>query len=382
MPAPSPIAANLARLRAASGFTQNQLAGAAGLSRLALGRIERGLVTPRAATLERLALALGVPLEALVSPARRLGRVRFRADRIIQGREAILAEVADWLDGYVELERTLRDTIACDLLPASPARRVKRRALDPVKQANRVRGALGIDDEPVRDISGLLESHGIKVLRLVRTTDTFFGLSVGAGDGGPAVAVNTWERISVERWIFSAAHELGHLVLHSAGDAFDTDGSGERPDEEREADRFASHLLMPEATFAREWDAAAGHALLDRVLKVKRIFRVSYKTVLHRLVESGRAEGTVWRGFQLQHKRRYGSTLRKVDEPESMSECDFGWNRADEPERLSPSDFVEDRLHRLVRRAFEQGLISLGRAAELLRIEREDVRQLARDWLD
>jgi Zn-dependent peptidase ImmA (M78 family) len=177
----------------------------------------------------------------------------------------------------------------------------------------------------------------------------------------------------------AAAHELGHLVLHLDGDAFDT---AERDEEEREADVFGSHLLMPEALFGREWDDTAGHALLDRVLKLKRIFRVSYKTVLHRLVESGRAERTVWRTFQQQHQRRFGTTLRKVDEPERMTESDFGWNRADEPERLSPSDFIEDRLHRLVREAFEQGLISLGRTAELLRVDREEARQLARDWLD
>ena len=383
MPSPNPISSNLARLRSAAGLTQIELAEASGLSRLALGRIERGLVTPRASTLERLAEALEVSLQQLVAPARRLGRVRFRADKVIQAREAILADVADWLDGYAEVEAALGDERPCDLLQRpSRGTRVKRRRPDPVKEASRVRVALGIHDDPVRDISGLLEAHGVKLLRLVRTTDTFFGLSVGPRDGGPAVVVNTWERISVERWIFSAAHELGHLVLHMDGDAFETDDSVERDDEEREADVFASHLLMPEGLFAREWDETAGLALLDRVLKVKRIFRVSYKTVLHRLVASERAEGGVWRAFQQQHKRRYGSTLRKVDEPNRMTESDFGWNRADEPERLSPSDFVEDRLHRLVRRAFEQGSISLGRAAELLRVEREDARQLARDWLD
>lgn len=45
-------------------------------------------------------------------------------------------------------------------------------------------------------------------------SDDFFGLSIGPADGGPAVVVNVWDGISVERWIFTAAHELGHLVLH------------------------------------------------------------------------------------------------------------------------------------------------------------------------
>ena len=44
---------------------------------------------------------------------------------------------------------------------------------------------------------------------------------------------------------------------------------------------------MPEAAFASEWEITRRHSLVVRVIKVKRIFRVSYKTVLYRLVESG-----------------------------------------------------------------------------------------------
>ena len=72
------------------------------------------------------------------------------------------------------------------------------------------------DEEPILDICGLLEGNGVKLLLLEKQRDSFFGLSVTADDGGPVVVVNTWDRISVERWIFTAAHELGHLLLHPA----------------------------------------------------------------------------------------------------------------------------------------------------------------------
>ena len=84
--------------------------------------------------------------------------------------------------------------------------------METARAARRVVG-LG-PEEPVHDICGLLEENGVKLLLLETKRDSFFGLSVGAGDGGPAVVVNTWDRISVERWIFTAAHELGHLLLH------------------------------------------------------------------------------------------------------------------------------------------------------------------------
>ncbi len=54
---------------------------------------------------------------------------------------------------------------------------------------------------------------------------------------------------------------------------------------------------------------------------------------------------------------------------------------ATEPEHLSPVDFPGDRLARLVRRAVEGGQISLGRAAEILRISLQDMRDLSASWV-
>ena len=86
--------------------------------------------------------------------------------------------------------------------------------------------------------------------------------------------------------------------------------------------------------------------------------------------------------FQAQHKAYFGKTLRKADEPRPLAKSEFAWSwgRAGEPDGLSRHDFMEDRLHRLVRQAFEGGRISMGRAAEILGLEREDMRRLAREW--
>ncbi len=87
----------------------------------------------------------------------------------------------------------------------------------PAGIARAARRAVGLESgEPVRNVSRLIEENGVKLLLMETARDSFFGLSVGKRDGGPAVVVNTWDRISVERWIFTAAHELGHLLLHPA----------------------------------------------------------------------------------------------------------------------------------------------------------------------
>jgi Zn-dependent peptidase ImmA (M78 family)/DNA-binding XRE family transcriptional regulator len=368
------IGHNVARLRLGHDVTQDEVASRAGISRLALGKIERGEVIPRAATLEVLAKVLGTSTAELVTAVRPLHTVRFRAPKV-KGRQQILAEVSRWLQDYSWLEHELKE------VTRFPLDKLRSDRLKPEGLAKRMREAMGLDPkEPIRDICGLLEDNGIKVLLLGKKSDAFFGLSVAEGDGGPAVVVNRWERISVERWIFTAAHELAHLLLHHG--EYSRDESEEPKQAEHEADAFASHFLMPEPAFASEWEDTNGHPLLDRVLKVKRIFRVSYKTVLYRLVESGRVTRQVWATFQRQHAQRLGKTLRKADEPNPLKASEFSWNwsRAGEPEGVSEYDFIEDRLHRLVRAALERKVISLGRAAEILRITREEMRQLAADW--
>ena len=60
--------ANVARLRLDRQLTQEVLAAKAGVSRVELGKIERGVVVPRARTLAELAKALAVPVGELVTP--------------------------------------------------------------------------------------------------------------------------------------------------------------------------------------------------------------------------------------------------------------------------------------------------------------------------
>ena len=59
------LAHNIARLRKASGKSQDALAEETGLSRITLSRIENGHLTPGADTLYSLADALCVPADSL-----------------------------------------------------------------------------------------------------------------------------------------------------------------------------------------------------------------------------------------------------------------------------------------------------------------------------
>jgi len=377
------LSANLRRLRAARGFSQVEAAEAAGLSRAAYRNLETGKSEPRERTLQRLADALGASMTDLLAPAPVLNGVRFRSHKRLKLREHILAEAGRLLSDYAQLEALLDDRRAFALQAEhSPADDEDKW---PAQVAKRCRARLGLDEsEPVRDICGLLQSCGVKVIALNVASDGFFGLSAADPPFGPAVVVNTWERISVERWIFSAAHELGHLLLHAT--AFRRSAVEEDAKEESQANEFASHFLLPPKSFAKEWMETEGMPLVDRVLKVKRIFRVSYAIVLYRLQqESGKK--TLWQWFAADYKRQRGHSLTHHHEPDALDWDAFSVGapeptRAGEPDNLLSSDFVEDRRQRLVRKAIEEGIISLSRGAEILGLPLEQMRELSSLWVD
>lgn len=380
------IASNLLRLRKDRGKTQEAVADAAGLSRAAYRAIEKGRAEPRPDNLRAIASVLGVPLRELLTPAPRLERVRFRSLKRLKSRDQILVDVARWLHDFRELEELLDDRQPHALAPLWERVAASRRK-DAAAVAAAAREHFGLGARsPVHDVCGLLEARGVKVRAVVLANDAFLGLSIAEDDGGPAVIVNTWDRLAVEHWIYSAVHELGHLLLHLA--AYDVSVEDEDEEQEREAEVFASHFLMPDAAFWREWSDAAGLALYDRVLKVKRVFRVSWRAVLYRVAERV-AEGErarLWQQMALEHQRRYRRPLLKLTEPAGVAEDVFRAPRliasaGAEPAALDVHDFQGDRLARLVRRGVEEEAISLARGAEILGLTVAQMRDLAASWV-
>lgn len=380
------LKANLLHLRKFKEISQHELAQKAGLSRIGYRKIEAGLVNPHQKTLHRLAQALGVELNDLLKPARILQKVRFRADKKMTFRDQLLSEIVERLNVYDELESLLDD--AHPPFQFEPARKAAR-VDDPGRPqlvAQAARKSVGLEDgHLIRDICGLLEDNGVRVITPSVASPGFFGLSITEIDSVPTVVVNTWERLSVERWIFTATHELGHLLLHL--DAYDVGEEDENQEEEKEADEFASYFLMPEAVFWKEWRQTRGLSFIDRILKLKRIFRVSYQTVLFRVAHSTDEPAKVYRLFYTHHKRRTGKPLPKNVEPDGLVAEDFTgrWpmippKRSEEYQRLLHYDFYGDRLYRLAVDAVTEGKLLKERAAELLGLSNSELEDLTQSW--
>ncbi len=366
------VADNLCRLRKAKRFTEEELAERAGVSLDAYRNIESGESPsddPHIAAVRVIASVLGVSLRHMLEPVKPLKGVRFRATKNMHDREQILADVSLWFYDFCDIEQILGDHPTSEL--KNLLAQFKGKNVDPVQLALRTREHYRLGKtEPIYNIRGLLEHKmGLKVGEIKSPSHSFFGLSI-SNEPHFAIVINTWEKISVERWIFTAAHELGHLVLHA--NDYDTYQTSEDKQHEREADSFASHFLMPNEAFTKEWHLTSGHPLLKRVLTVKRIFNVSYQTVLYRLHENN-PDVNIWGRFQAEFKRRYGKTLPRSIEPYPLPEEIFSG--------LSANDFPSNRLPSLARKAVEGGNISVSRAAELLKISLHEMRDLMRSWV-
>jgi len=141
--------------------------------------------------------------------------------------------------------------------------------------------------------------------------------------------------------------------------------------QEKEADLFAGYFLMPKQGFDSEWEEAAGMPFFERVMKIKSIFKVSYKTVLYRLKQNGIVDDQIWFRFNQLYEAKYGKKLSFKEEPSSAGSEPFG---------LKHFNFYADRLSRLVRRAVEEEKISISRAAEILKVSSEQMIERIVKW--
>src|SRR2546430_5985489 len=147
--------------------------------------------------------------------------------------------------------------------------------LDPETAAEVVRARWGLGVAPVGNLVRLLEAHGVRVFSLAADCAAVDAFSF-VWHQVPYVLLNTGK--SGERGRFDAAHELGHLVLHSEHRL------PQGPDAEQEANRFAAAFLMPRASVLAH---NLNNAAIDRILAAKQIWRVAAMALPPPLYEPG-----------------------------------------------------------------------------------------------
>ena len=206
--------------------------------------------------------------------------------------------------------------------------------VDPVTAACITRSNLGYaPDRPIDDLIYELERNGVFIFKspvLFPKVDAF---SVWGGfDDKKPVIVLTGDS-PADRIRFSVAHELGHLMLHST--LF-----GNLQEFEREADIFASELLMPEETWSR---IIIEPFTIARATKIKMEWNVSIQAVIRRAHDLHLISDSSYKSLFVQisqQKKKLQSTLPSVtpEKPRSlrgMAEAIYG-------KKLDYKQFSED----------------------------------------
>lgn len=355
------IAANLIRYRKGLRLSQDRLAERIGMSRQTIINYEKGQTLPDSKSLSLLAKHLGVTLDDLLRSGDRLPQTVsnfcFRAHSTFTKKPQFASYIQNLLTTYTALET------AVGLPPyapeSTPCHQVQGNEHRIQQIANSFRTRLGFGDAPIPNLFEAVEEIGLKVLRLPIEQDNFFGVSACSATHGAFVLINT-HNISIERQLFTLAHEIGHLIFHR--DEYQdqllisTDKEVEKKREEV-ANYFASHLLVSQIAFDH-----ARHNMQDDLLRLKAYFRVSYTTILKRFDELGIKDyGTMIKTLRWRYKQQTGYALEKNIELEP---------------RLQDQDFpVNQRYNTLIWQALDQEKISESKAAELLGMTIEALRQ-------
>jgi Zn-dependent peptidase ImmA (M78 family)/DNA-binding XRE family transcriptional regulator len=362
----------LKRYRNLKDLSQEELAKKVGISRVTYTNIETGKEEPKVTTLQMIANALGVEIFKLFAPIPELSSLRLRSNKVLSAKMKNLQEqekidFAFWLKGYNFLEETLNQKKPFKLFDIIGTKR------SPEDVAKRARKAIGLDENKgvINDICGLIENAGIKIFTFDQNDKCGFGFCLNQNDGGPAIAVNISPNITPERKIFTVAHELGHILLHPG-----SFGSNNQivDDEEKEADEFAGYFLMPDEEFKMKYKESFGMHPVNRILFVKRYFKVSYKTVLKRL-SALTGNKDIFKNFAIEYKKKYKKDLKNYAEPEY-----FDSEKYSEPNKLDDLDFNLERFKSLVREGLECNKISLHHAAELLGFDINQMRSWVNEW--
>lgn len=348
------VGENLRRRRLILGWGQDDAADRLDMSRVTYGRLEKGEARLTDDLWTRIMEVFAVTSDVLLSVPETCEYRFFRKNARQTAREGALLEEATR-----EVVRKMRDYTMLEKIveegPGQSERNLQGLKLGSGESidefAGRVRNFLcdeGWDDN--ENLPSVLESLGIKLFMFPIHIPKFFGFSFAVGRE-KGILVNCEPGISGERRLFTLAHELGHMLLHGES-ALAQQEYAKNGALEDEANRFASRLLMPDAIFRKVWGECFADCWVDRVLAVKRRFRVSYKTVLYRLGEERDGDGrsALFAGFLKQYEVRYGQR------PTGTSE----------PKPFPFAGLVTRRMSRLALKAFFKGEITESRLAEIL----------------
>lgn len=311
---------NIKHLRLALAMKQGDLARNLGVSQALLSSVETHRRAPTDRLLSALRFHLGVSPDYFDEQIDfyKPGALLYRQARTGATTANQVAAVFSILAHYAR--KTYPDT--CSDLPEIDVPGASLSLAEVETAAEKTRQYFGIPSgEPVRNVTDLLHQHGIVVVAFPEELSAEWscdGVSTNDKVDPTVIAMN--RNRPGDRYRFSLAHELGHLVLHRENHRSDV------PEMEKEANQFAGAFLMPPELVA---DSLTEDSTLATYAELKGQWGYSIAAIVRRAHDLGIIDDARYRSLRVQISGR-------------------GWNYEE------PGDVLLENLHTTIRTPFSK----------------------------
>lgn len=284
----------VALVREARGWSQHALADEAGVSQGFISKVENGLLDLQGEQLGKVAAALGCPVELLCDDSALRG-LEVTCLHHRRRSSKLTATAVRQVEAVTNLTRISVEGLlhGVDLIPEARVVPIDIDDVgDPALAARQLRAAWRVPSGPVRSLTALLEAAGVVVVQRPLGSNAQDAVSTWPReqDRPPVMLVNAG--LAPDRYRFTLAHELGHLVLHRL------------PSEtqEKEANLFAAEFLAPGDQIGPELTGLTTRDLA-RLLTLKQQWGISIAALMQRALDLGKISDRQFREMRVQLNR-------------------------------------------------------------------------------
>ncbi len=361
------IGEKLKNLRESEGLTQQDVAEKVGVSKEFISMVESGKRNPSFEVLSSIAAVFSKEVSHFMETPKEDFALALRTAEINEKDKEEIIEFKDFCEDYYFLEEATEEILfpLAPIYPDPPSGIINDfeetyRYSERLAMEERRRLSLG--DEPIREIFLLLETQGVRVVRMNMEESSVDGAFIYSRDKGAFMLINSSR--TKGRQVFTAAHEYCHYLKdrekgYPVCQIIANGGEEPKKPIERTANLFAANFLMPETTVSKLVEIHAKNRLeAEEVVYLKRYLGVSYQAVLYRLKDLG---------FIRRPKLR---ELLDID-PATLEEALSGFSE----ESLKEPEHLPERYCKLAVQAYTEKKISFEKLSELLKTNSVELRE-------
>jgi Zn-dependent peptidase ImmA (M78 family) len=278
--------------RDAREVTQADLASQSGMTQAFISKLEHGLITqPGDEAVQQISAALRFPPDFFYQRERAIGFPQFHFRKRAKLGAKPLARIGALINIRRQHIAKLLRSYEQPVEKPIPQIDLDETGLTPEAVAERLRAYWMLPRGPIANLVELIEEAGGIVIIARFSTNLLDGLSFRTEGLPPLFFMNS--EMPADRFRFSLAHELGHMVMHNAPDEDDK--------MENEAHRFAAAFMMP----AAEIKPYLVGMKLSSLGRVKAFWKISIKALIRRASDLALITPSQYKSFSIQYNKAF-----------------------------------------------------------------------------